>query len=193
VKVGTDARERGADSLGAAVRPELAAVLAGLVGAELAVDADVEGAAVGNAGGPGHDGEAAGIRDGHAEGLRVFVNEAEFAVELGLRGTRHAVILASPDKIRRAARHALDLQTRSRRISDHGGMVARHDPVNEGHVLPSGGAGGNHAVTGEIDVADSDLVVGGGIEGPVATASEEDVRRGGRQDQCRQQGGHEGG
>jgi len=232
VKVGTDARERGADSLGAAARQELAAVLAGLVGAELAVDADVEGGAVGDAGGPGHDGEAAGIRllgvvtarriaavggvgakcadadgtralgcqppvgaglDGHAEGLRVFVNEAERAVELGLHGTLHAFILASPDKVRRAARHALDLQTRSRRISDNGGMVARHDPVTEGHVAPGGTAGGRTAVTGEIDVADSDLVLGGGSEGPVATASEEDVRRGGRQDQCRQQGGHEGG
>jgi len=62
VPVGAVADEIGPDSLGAAARQELAAVLGLLVGAELAVDPDVKGGAVGDAGGAGHDLKAAGIR-----------------------------------------------------------------------------------------------------------------------------------
>jgi len=100
----------------------------------------------------------------------VFVNAAERAVELGLRGTRHARTLASPDKLRGAAGPASDLKTLSPSASGDGGMVARHDPVIEGHVPPGGAAGDRTAVTGEIGVADSDLVFGVGVEGPVAVA-----------------------
>jgi len=100
----------------------------------------------------------------------VFENAAQRAVELGLRGTLHTGTLALPEKIRGAARHASDLQALSRIASGDGGMVARHDQVIEGHVPPGGAAGDRTAVTGEIGVADSDLVFGVGVEGPVAVA-----------------------
>jgi len=191
VKVGTGAREIGTDSLGAAARQELAAVLGTLVGAELAPDADAEGGAGADAGVAGHGGEAAGIGllgvvaarriaavggvgaedakvhraralgrdpppgaglDGHAEGLRVFVNTAEHTVELGLRRTRHghAGTLALPEKTRSVVifRPAPDLQALSRITSGNGGMVAHHDRGIHGHVPPGGTAGDRTAVTG---------------------------------------------
>jgi len=73
-------------------------------------------------------------------------------------------------------------------------VIARHDLVIDGHVAPGGAAGNLTTITGEIDVADRDLVLGRGIKGPGAGA-EESVRRGGRcrceGHQCGQGGGQD--